>query len=158
MSTHPHHQFLSLSHSAVNHAEGVQANIRKNDFTMARGHASLLLGQTKELLRWLEEQVEQLPEPAWLTDPANPYDNIYLSGPTTEDGLQRLSEERLLEYCRATNWSRTLRGDVALVVVEGDVPCAARASSTWSRSPVVARRDGGRSEHRQHPAANRPPQ
>ena len=106
MSTHPHHQFFSLSHSAVRHAEGVHRNIRKNDFTMARGHASLLLGQTKELLRWLEEQVEQLPEPAWLTDRENPYDNIYLSGPTTEDGLQRLSEERLLEYCRATNWSR----------------------------------------------------
>jgi hypothetical protein len=81
-------------------------NIRSDDLLMAQGHAALLLQCTQELLRWLNEQVRDLPEPEWHRRLYNPYENIYLSGPTTEDGLRRLSDERLLEYCRGTNWSR----------------------------------------------------
>jgi hypothetical protein len=102
----PHFDQASLAHGAVNHAQGVLRNIRADDLVMARGHASLLLQDTKELLRWLGEQTERLPEPEWMRHLHNPYETIYLSGPTTEDGLRRLSDERLLEYCRGTNWSR----------------------------------------------------
>ena len=98
-----HHR--SLAQAVIANAKFVHDEIAKGDVAMAHGYAILLSGQAEQLLRSLSEQLDA--EAA--TDPVpglNPYDVVHLSGPTTEDGLRRLSNADLLEYCRSTNWER----------------------------------------------------
>lgn len=96
--------YASLAHAAVRNAQGVRKEIQARDFLTAQGHAVLLLGQVNELLRWLTGVVDL--ETLGESDPLrNPYDSVFIAGPTTEGGLRRLPPEQLLEHCRATNWS-----------------------------------------------------
>jgi hypothetical protein len=88
--------------------------------------------QTKELRRWLEDQVEQLG--ALLTH--GPRESVRQHLPQRANHRRRApaplgGEAAGVLPCDQLE-QRTLRGNGSLVVVEGDVPCAARASSTWS--------------------------
>ncbi len=113
MSAEPstgHEDMLALAGVVARNAQSVLGNIEGGDLLMAHGHTIILTRQLTELVKSLDEQVDQLPPPLRGGHDSNPYTDP-LEGRFGDPGALRsaLTAAQLCEHAGFWNWPTTGR-------------------------------------------------